>query len=195
MKPSATPAPQPSNRHRTQGKKILGGLAIVSLLAGTAAIALAIKPGQKLPGFSLKTAFGKTYRLKDFKVPVLVFFYEGKNTKKQNRWIKVKLTRMRRKGKISKKKMRLIGIVNFQETPAPAALIRPFIKKEAKKTKALLLCDEDGRMQKKWGFRNGRSNIYVLDKKRRLRWRSSDKLSKKRGEQLIRFVYRLSNRY
>jgi predicted transcriptional regulator len=69
------------------------------------------------------------------------------------------------------------------------------VKKAAKKTPALLLMDEDGRMQKKWGFRNGRSNIYVLDKKRRLRWRTSGKLSQKRGNQLIRFVYRLAKKH
>lgn len=152
-----------------------------------------IKIGQIMPGFKLDTPFGKTYRLKDFSEDVLVFFYEGKNTKKDNHWIKVKLTRMRKSKKIDPKKMRLIGIVNFKEVPAPAFLVRPHVRKEAKKTKALLLSDEDGGMQKKWGFRNKRSNIYVLDSKRRLRWRTSGKLDKRRGEQLIRFVHRLAD--
>ena len=42
------------------------------------------------------------------------------------------------------------------------------------------------------GFRNGRSNIYVLDKLRRLRWRSSGKLTRRRGNQLLRFILRLT---
>ena len=186
---------QAQNKNRASKRPAwLHSALFVSLvtLIGAGALAKKIQTGKKLPNFQLKTAFGKAYELKDFKEDVLVFFYEGKNTKKDNRWIKVKLTRMRKSGKINPKKMRLIGIVNFQEVPAPAALVRPFIRKEAKKTKALLLCDEDGGMQKKWGFRNGRSNIYVLDSKRRLRMRTSGKLSKKRGNQLIRFIYRLA---
>jgi hypothetical protein len=50
-------------------------------------------------------------------------------------------------------------------------------------------------MMKKWGFRNGRSNIYVLDKTRKLRWRSSGPLNKRRGNQLIRFIIRLTRQY
>ncbi len=171
-------------------------LILVSLITVAGVFAWAdsskIRIGNKMPEFKLDTPFGKTYRLKSFSEDVLVFFYEGRDTKDDNLWIKVELTRMRNRKDIDPKKMSLIGIVNFQEVTAPAALVRPHVRREAKKTKALMLSDEDGRMQKLWGFRNRRSNIYVLDSKRRLRWRTSGKLDKRRGEQLIRFVQRLA---
>lgn len=170
----------------------------ISVLLALSLLAAAdppVKIGKKVPNFKLESAFGKTYTLKSFSEPVLVFYYEGRDTRWDNQWIKERLGKMLKTKKIDPKKLRLIGIVNFQEVPAPAFLVRPHVKKAAKKTPALLLMDEDGRMQKKWGFRNGRSNIYVLDKKRRLRWRTSGKLSQKRGNQLIRFVYRLAKKH
>ena len=50
----------------------------------------------------------------------------------------------------------------------------------------------DGRMQRLWGFRNGRSNIYVFDAKRRLIWKSTGPLSRKRARQFIRMIRRLT---
>lgn len=153
-----------------------------------------MKVGSKMPAFELKDAFGRKYKLDDFIQPVLVFFYEGKQSQRQNEWIKKKLGGLVKEKKLSQKKLAIIGIANFQETAAPAVFVRAFLRKEVKKTKALILCDEDGGMMKRWGFRNGRSNIYILNKGRKLVWKSSGALDKRRGEQLVSLIRRLVNR-
>ena len=167
-------------------------MVLVVLIAPCLASGKNVKLGKKLPTFKLKDSKGKTYTLSSFKEPVLAIWYEGKNSKEQNRWLKKKLKKMFDKNIIPQKKFRSVGIANFQETAVPNFIINAVIKKESKETGAVILCDRKGKMMKKWGFRNGRSNIYILDKNRRLRWKSSGKLSKRRGKQLIRFILRLT---
>jgi predicted transcriptional regulator len=157
--------------------------------------ALATKVGQKVPSFRLKDSSGKVYTLGSFKKKVLIFWYEGAKSKEQNRWLKKLLKKIYDKNRISSTKWESIGIANFQEHWAPNSLIAHMIKKEAEETKALILCDRTGKMMKKWGFRNGRSNIYVFDKNRNLVWKTSGPLNKRRGKQLIRLVVRLTRRY
>ncbi len=172
-------------------KRVFAIVGLAAMLACWSGTASAVALGKKLPSFKLKDAKGKVYTLASFKEPVLVIWYEGKNSKEQNRWIKNTLKKMRKKGILPKTKYRSVGIANFQETAVPNFIIRSVIRSEIKKTGAVILSDEKGKMMKLWGFRNGRSNIYVLDKKRRLRWRSSGPLNKRRGKQLIRFILRL----
>lgn len=166
-------------------------IALVLAICMAPATAFALNPGDKATPFSLEDSRGKSYRLKDFTEPVFVVWYEGKNSKEQNRWLKDELKRMRDAGKLSDKKYRSIGIANFQETAVPNFIIASVIRSEIKKTGAIILCDRDGGMMKRWGFRNGRSNIYVFDKDRRLVWKTSGPLDKRRGNQLIRLIQRL----
>ena len=166
---------------------IVVGLAIAS----SAWAGGSVRMGRKLPAFRLKDALGRWRTLKHFREPVIAVWYEGKNSKEQNRWLKKKMKHMWDKNIIPQKCFRSIGIANYQETAVPNWIIRRVIKSEMKKTGSVILSDETGIMMKKWGFRNGRSNIYVLDKERKLRWRSSGPLSKRRGEQLLRFIIRL----
>lgn len=165
------------------------------LVLASYAFASDVKMGEKVPGFKLKDSVGKTYTLRSFKEPVLSVWYEGKNSKEQNRWLKTKIKQMFDKNIIPQKKFVSVGIANFQETAVPNFIINAVIKSEMRKTGAVILCDRTGIMMKKWGFRNGRSNIYVLDKERKLRWRSSGPLTKQRGNQLIRFIIRLTSKY
>jgi len=171
------------------------GLAVLLTggLAAGSAYAQHIRIGAKVPAFTLKDSHGKTYRLSNFHKSVLAIWYEGKNSKEQNRWLKKKIKRLFDKKIIPQKKFRSVGIANFQETAVPNFIIKAVIKSEARKTGAIILCDKTGAMMKKWGFRNGRSNIYLLDSHRRLRWRSSGPLSKRRGNQLVRFIMRLTH--
>lgn len=166
-------------------------LALCILLIPSAAMARGLKVGDKATDFSLKDSRGKTYTLGSFKTNVLVVWYEGKNSKEQNRWIKNKLKRYRKAGKLNVATYTSIGIANFQETAVPNFIINMVIKSEIKKTGSIILCDRTGKMMKHWGFRNGRSNIYVFDKLRRLRWKTSGPLSKKIGNRLIRMIRRL----
>lgn len=168
-------------------------LAALIMILQPSALADKIKLGNKIPPLNLKDWEGKTYTLKDFKEPVLAIWYEGRNSMEQNRWLKEELKEMFDKNIIPREKFRSVGIANFQETAIPNFLIARHIRSETKKTGALILCDRDGRMQKEWGFRNGRSNIYILDKDRRLRWRTSGPLNKRRGRQLIRLIQRLTS--
>lgn len=172
--------------------RLFVGSAVAAAVLAGGLPAGAITIGQKVPNFELKDSLGKSYTLKSFTQPIMVFWYEGKNSKEQNRWIKDKLKALRKKGVLPVNKYRSVGIANFQETAVPNWLINLVIKKEIKRTGATILCDRTGIMMKKWGFRNGRSNIYVLDKNRKLRWRSSGPLNKRRGNQLIRFIIRLT---
>ncbi|MCD6497956.1 MAG: hypothetical protein J7M25_06560 [Deltaproteobacteria bacterium] len=168
---------------------LFAGFLVLAFQGRSAAVGV----GQKLPNFVLPDIKGHSHSLKSFSQPVLVIWYEGKNSKEQNRWIKNKLKRLHKQGPLNDKVYRSVGIANYQETAVPNFIISAVIRSEAKKTGALVLCDKKGIMMKRWGFRNGRSNIYVLDKGRRLRWRSSGKLNKRRGNQLIRFIIRLTH--
>lgn len=169
-------------------------VAFVLSLVIAAPSAYALNVGNKATPFTLKDSKGKTYRMRDFREPVLVFWYEGKNSKEQNRWIKNKLKALRTAGKLPESKYRSVGIANFQETAVPNFIIAAVIRSEIKKTGAVILCDRDGHMMRDWGFRNGRSNIYVFDRSRTLVWKTSGPLSKRRGRQLIRLIIRLSRR-
>ena len=166
--------------------------AALLILAGNAHTAPAVKLGKKVPNFRLRDSSGKVHTLKSFKKPVLAVWYEGKNSRNQNTWIKDKLKKLFDRKVIPNAKFESVGIANFQETAVPNFLIMLHIKKQRRKYGVNILCDRTGKMMKQWGFRNGRSNIYVLDKQRRLRWRSSGKLTKRRGNQLIRFIIRLA---
>lgn len=166
-------------------------MAAVLALVLTPTAAFALNPGDKATRFRLEDSQGKAHTLKSFPEPVFVVWYEGKNSKEQNRWIKDKLKELRDGGKLTDKKYRSIGIANFQETAVPNAIIAMVIRSEIKKTGAIILCDRDGGMMKNWGFRNGRSNIYVFDKNRTLVWKTSGPLDKRRGMQLIRLILRL----
>jgi hypothetical protein len=85
-----------------------------------------------------------------------------------------------------------IGIGNYRETAIPNFLIDLAVRSASKAEGVLVLCDRDARMQRLWGFRNGRSNIFVFDEERRLIWKSSGPLTKQRGRQFIRFILRVT---
>ncbi|MFH2010842.1 MAG: hypothetical protein ABI333_29845 [bacterium] len=167
------------------------GLALCILMAPSAASAKVLKVGDKATDFTLKDSRGKVYTLASFKKRVLVMWYEGKNSKEQNRWIKDKLKKLRDTGVIKEALYQSVGIANFQETAVPNFLINMVIKSEIKKTGAIILCDRTGHMMQHWGFRNGRSNIYIFDKDRRLRFKVSGPQSKRSGNRLIRLIKRL----
>lgn len=154
--------------------------------------ALAHQVGEKVSQFNLADSDGKSYRLRGFKKKVLLVWYEGAKSKEQNRWLKDKLKKIYDTNQIHSRHWESIGIANFQEHWAPNSVINAMIRSEVRKTNSLILCDRTGEMMKKWGFRNGRSNIYMLDKDRVLRWKSSGPLTEKRGEQLIRLLRRLT---
>lgn len=165
---------------------------ILASVLGLSTPALAFNVGQKARGFRLKTYSGKVYTLRSFKKKVLMFWYEGAKSKEQNRWLKKKLKKIYDTNRIPQRFWESVGIANFQEHWVSNWIIRQLIAKEARETGALILCDETGHMRGHWGFRNGRSNIYMLDKNRILRWKTSGPLSRKRGKQLIRLLRRLT---
>ncbi len=167
-------------------------LLVIAGLLTLSTPALAVRVGQKVPNFHLKDSKGKSYTLRSFKKKVLFVWYEGKNSKEQNRWLKNRLRKIYDTNKIPSSLWESVGIANFQETAVPNFIINMVIKSEMKRTKAPILCDRTGKMMKLWGFRNGRSNIYLLDKNRRLRWKTSGPLSKKQGRRLIRLLRRLT---
>ena len=166
-------------------------LALCILTVPSVAAARGLKVGDKATNFTLKDSRGKTYTLHSFKTNVLVVWYEGKNSKEQNRWIKNKLKAMRNAGKLTDARYTSVGIANFQETAVPNFIINMVIKSEIKKTGAIILCDRTGFMMNHWGFRNGRSNIYIFDKHRRLRLKVSGPQSRKSGNRIIRLIKRL----
>lgn len=167
-------------------------LLVLAVALTVATPALAQRVGQKVPGFRLPDSHGKVYTLATFKKKVLLVWYEGAKSKEQNRWLKVRLKKIYDTNRIPSRLWRSIGIANFQEHWAANFIINAMIKREARVTNSLILCDRSGKMMRTWGFRNGRSNIYMLDHNRVLRWKSSGPLTKRRGRQLIRLLRRLT---
>lgn len=154
--------------------------------------AIALNPGDKAKPFRLQSAFGKTYTLASFKKRIFTVWYEGKVSTGQNKWLQGQIRQLRKKGLITKRHYDSIGIANYQETAIPNAILDVAVRYYAKKDNVTVLVDRDGRMQRLWGFRNGRSNIYVFDAKRRLIWKSTGPLSRKRARQFIRMIRRLT---
>ena len=156
--------------------------------------AWAINVGEKAPDFRLKDANGKEYRLSSFKRKILTVFYEGSQSRNQNKWLKQKYKQLRLNGRINRSHIETIAIANFRESPLPNAVVRTAIRLKVSGTKKTVLLDETGKLQQQWGFRNGRSNIYVFDQNRRLIWKSSGPMTKKRARQFLRFLRRMSIR-
>ncbi len=153
--------------------------------------ASALNPGDKAKDFRLKDVNGKVYTLKSFKKRIFTVWYEGKTSNGQNKWLQDQIRKLRKKGVITKRNYDSIGVANYQETAIPNAILDLAVRHYAQKDNALVLVDRDGRMQRLWGFRNGRSNIYVFNKDRRLIWKSTGPLTRKRAKQFIRMIRRL----
>lgn len=163
---------------------------VITLLPG---VAQALNVGDRAPSFTLKTPHGRVYTLQSFKKRIFTIWYEGPKSVEQNRWLKKLFREARVKGKLKQTNYDSVGIANFQESAVPNFIINAVIKREIKKNPGLLvLCDRDGGMMRRYGFRNGRSNVFVFDRSRRLIWKSSGPLSRRRGRQLLRFIIRIT---
>ncbi len=166
---------------------------LIAMLVAAPATAQALEVGQKAPYFKLKTPNGKVYTLRSFKKRIFTIWYEGPKSVEQNRWLKKLFRKARVKGKLKQTHYDSIGIGNYMESAVPNAIINMVIKREIRKNPGLLvLVDRDGSLRKLYGFRNGRSNIFVFDQNRRLIWKSSGPLTRKRGKQLLRMIIRLT---
>jgi predicted transcriptional regulator len=164
-------------------------LAVV-LVVGLAAPAQALEVGDRAPDFSLPDVNGKIHTLASFQKRIVAIWYEGKSSFHQNTWLNAKLRELRDAGQLPYRHYQPMGIANYQETAVPNAVIDLMIRREARRLGSLVLCDKTGVMMRTWGFRNGRSNIYVLDADRRLVWKSSGPLEQRRARQFIRFLQR-----
>ncbi len=152
-----------------------------------------LRVGDKATPFSLQDVHGKRYTLQSFRSKrILEFWYEGQASRNQNAWLKQQIRRLRKQGRITNRHYRSVGIANYRESPVPNFILDLAIKQILKKEPYLVLCDRDGRMQRHWGFRNGRSNIYVFDRQRRLIWKSSGPLTRRRARQFMRLLLRLT---
>lgn len=155
--------------------------------------AFAFEVGQKAPAWTLKDPNGKVYTLNSFVKKVLIVWYEGAKSQEQNRSLKTELKSIYDTNKIASAKWESVGIANMQEHWLANSIMMKIIAKEQRVTGTLILCDPDGTMMKTYGFRNGRSNIWMLDKDRVLRWKTSGPLDKARSAQLVRLLRRLTN--
>ena len=155
--------------------------------------AFAFEVGQKAPAWTLKDPNGKVYTLASFTKKVLIVWYEGAKSQEQNRSLKTELKDIYDTNKIASSKWVSVGIANMQEHWLANSIMMKIIATEQRKTNTLILCDPDGAMMKLYGFRNGRSNIWMLDKDRVLRWKTSGPLEKNRSAQLVRLLRRLTN--
>jgi hypothetical protein len=154
--------------------------------------AAALKVGDKAKPFQLKDAFGKTHTLASFKKRIFTVWYEGKQSTNQNKWLHDRIRLLRKRGLITDRNYDSIGIANYQETAIPNAILDVAVRYHAKKDRVTILLDRDGRMQRLWGFRNGRCNIFVFNKERRLIWKATGPLTRKRARQFIRMIRRLT---
>lgn len=155
--------------------------------------AVALEVGEKATDFALPDANGKVHTLQSFREKrIFEVWYEGKSSRGQNEWLQDEIRKLRRAGTITDRNYRSIGIANYRETAIPNFLMSVFLKQAIKNDRITVLIDRDARMQRLWGFRNGRSNVYVFDAERRLIWKSSGPLTRQRGRQFIRFILRVT---
>jgi len=159
------------------------------LVPGTAA---AVNVGDQATGLCLKDAQGRTHRLASFPKRILVVWYEGVRSRHQNQWVKRRLAELQRAGKLKVQNYESVGIANFHESALPGALIVAAIRQHSQRSSVRILLDRDGELRRAWGLHHGRSNIYVLDARRRVIWRSSGPLTRRRGRQLVRMIVRRS---
>jgi len=150
----------------------------------------AVNVGERASGLCLKDAHGRTHKLSSFSRRILVVWYEGVKSRHQNQWVKRRLADLQRVGKLKGRNYESVGIVNFHETALPSALIISAVREHTRTSSVRILLDPEGVIRQRWGFFNGRSNIYVFDAKRRLIWRSSGPLSRRLGRQLVRMIVR-----
>lgn len=152
-----------------------------------------LRVGDVAYALDLPDVWGKRYTLASFRHKrILEFWYEGKASQHQNARLKDRIRKLRASGRITNRHYESVGIANYLETAVPNVLIDFALKQILRKEPYLVLCDRDGRMQRLWGFRNGRSNIYLFDQKRRLLWKSSGPLQERRATQFIRLILRLT---
>ena len=154
--------------------------------------AWAMNPGDIATAFRLVDAHGRSHQLGSFQKRILVVWYEGTQSRTQNHWIKLRLLQLERQGKLSSRNYESIGVANFHESALPSSIITRAIREHTRSSRVTILLDRDGRLRRRWGFLNGRSNIYVFDGKRRLIWKTSGPLTQRLGRQLVRMLVRLS---
>lgn len=169
-------------------------LLVVALGIGVArAEPSGLRVGDVAKSLDLPDVHGRRYTLASFKDKrILEFWYEGKQSQHQNARLKDRIRELRAAGRITNRHYESVGIANYMETAVPNVLIDLALKQILRKEPYLVLCDRDGRMQRLWGFRNGRSNVYLFDEARRLVWKSSGPLPERRAGQLIRLIMRLT---
>lgn len=165
---------------------------VLALLLGSAPPAQALEVGDKATNFALKDAFGTTWSLGSFKKRILGVWYQGIGSRNQNAWINDKVSELLKSGQLPARNFDNAGIVNYQETAMPNQVLDLMIKVEARKRGAIILRDHDGTMQRLWGMRNGRANIYLFDAQRVLVWKTSGPLDLRRQKQFIRFLLRIT---
>lgn len=153
-------------------------------------VAGAVNVGEQAADFCLKDAHGRVHRLASFHKRILVVWYEGVSSRHQNQWIKRLLAEQQRSGKLNEQNYASVGIANFHESALPEALLVSAIRTHTRSSSVRILLDRDGTLRRAWGFHNGRSNIYVLDGRRRVIWRSSGPLTRRLGRQLVRMIVR-----
>jgi hypothetical protein len=154
----------------------------------------ALNVGDKAKPFRLQGHDDKWYTLASFKKRILVMFYEGKKSMHQNAWFKKRFTAWYKSGRINSKNVAKIGFANYMESAIPNVVFDLFIKREMKRRFPgdLVLRDRNGTMMRLYGMRNGRSNILIFDRQRRLIWKSSGPLTRKNAKRLLRMIRRLS---
>ena len=152
--------------------------------------ASAVSVGDQAQSFCLKDAHGGTQRLSSFRKRILVVWYEGVKSRLQNVWVKRRLAELKRVGKLREQNYESVGIANFDESALPGALIVSAIRQHTQSSTVQILLDREGVFRRAWGLHHGRSNIYVLDARRRVIWRSSGPLTPRLGRQLVRMIVR-----
>jgi len=167
-------------------------IAAALLLVVAPSTAYGLRVGDKAKKFRLKDADGKVHTLASFKKRIFTIWYEGKTSVSQNEWLKSRIRKLRKLGRITTKNYDSIGIANYMETAIPNAILDIFVKMAAKRDKVTVLVDPNGVMQRLYGLRNGRSNIMVFNQKRRLIWKSSGPLTRRRAKQFIRLIRRIT---
>ncbi|OHE20436.1 MAG: hypothetical protein A2X95_04245 [Syntrophobacterales bacterium GWF2_56_9] len=154
----------------------------------SAAMAVELKVGDKVPDFKLKDSTGKQYSLAspEFEGRVMSIFYVDPDEKDMN--VHVEDALLKDTGLDRKTRYKGLGITNMKATALPNFLIKGIVKSKREKTGAIILLDDDYTILNLWGLQNDSSNIVIVDKERICRYIYKGKLPPEEVAKVIEII-------
>jgi len=165
-------------------------LKIGIILSCMVSSSFAIEVGKTLPHVTLEGKNGglsnnRVWDSKQLKGKVHLIIYMDPDERKTVMPFLNKLNSLN----ISSKSYSTVAIVNLAATWMPNALLEGMLSKKQKELKnTIFVFDKTKYLLKKWHLKDNTSNILVIDKKMKLLYKKSGKLSSKEQEEVFNLI-------